>query len=92
MMLRMRNTCSWCLTLFFWVSGALLLQQIWNYQKTLSDPLGSYIEFATMFFVTFYVLALFPIKHYVDWLLRRDFSSPSIGDSTLSQSFPGGEN
>jgi hypothetical protein len=47
------------------------LRQIWIYQKSLSDPLGSYIEFLIMFVVTFYFLVLFPIKHCVDWFLSR---------------------
>ena len=51
--------------------GAFLLLKIWNYQKSLPDPLGSYIEFPIMFLVTFYVLVLFPIKHCVDWFLCR---------------------
>jgi len=46
--------------------GALLLLKIWIYQKSLPDPLGSCIEFAVIFLVTFYVLALFPIKHCVE--------------------------
>ena len=65
-MKRMRKPLSWCAVFIFWGLGALLLRQIWDYQKSLPDPLGSYIEFTVMFFVTFYVLALFPIKHWVD--------------------------
>jgi len=61
----------WCAVFAFWVLGALLLLKIWNYQKSLSDPLGSYIEFTIKFLVTFYILALFPIKHCVDWFLYR---------------------
>jgi hypothetical protein len=61
----------WCAVFAFWLLGALLLLKIWNYQKSLPDPLGSYIEFAVMFLVTFYVLALFLIKHCVDWFLCR---------------------
>lgn len=37
------------------VLGVFVLLRILNYQKSLSDPLGSYIEFATVFLVTFYV-------------------------------------
>jgi len=65
------RTVGWCAVFAIWALGASLLLKIWNYQKSLPDPLGSYIEFAVMFVVTFYVLALFPIKHCVDWLLCR---------------------
>jgi len=47
------------------------LRKIWIYQKSLPDPLGSYIEFSIMFLVTFHVLALVPIKRCVDWFLWR---------------------
>ena len=65
-MKKMRKPLGWCAVLIFWGFGALLLRQIWDYQKSLPDPLGSYIEFTLMFLVTFYVLALFPIKYWVD--------------------------
>lgn len=70
-MKKITRTVGWCAVFAFWAFGALLFRQIWIYQKSLPDPLGSYIEFAIMFLVTFYVLALFPIKHCVDWLLYR---------------------
>jgi hypothetical protein len=70
-MQKIRRTLGWCSVFIFWAWGAVLLWQIWNYQKSLSDPIGSYIEFAIMFLVTFYVLALFPIKSCVDWFLCR---------------------
>ena len=83
-MQKTKKTMGWCAVIIFWVLGAVLLWRIWNYQKSLPDPIGSYIEFAVMFLVTFYVLALFPIKSFVDWLLNRDdLSTPSIGNSTL---------
>jgi len=65
------RTVGWCTVFVFWVMGAFLLLKIWNYQKSLPDPLASYIEFSVMFVVTFYVLVLFPIKHCVDWFLCR---------------------
>ncbi|MGO9373373.1 MAG: hypothetical protein ACLQBD_14865 [Syntrophobacteraceae bacterium] len=83
-MQKTKKTMGWCAVIVFWVSGAVLLWRIWNYQKSLPDPIGSYIEFSVMFLVTFYVLALFPIKSCVDWFLNRDdLSTPSIGNSTL---------
>ena len=83
-MQKTRKTMGLCAVIVFWVSGALLLWRIWNYQKSLPDPIGSYIEFTVMFLVTFYVLALFPIKSCVDWLLNRtDISASSIGSSSL---------
>ena len=63
---KLRKPLGWCVVFIFWGLGAVLLWRIWEYQKSLPDPLGSYIEFTVMFFVTFYVLALFPIKHWVD--------------------------
>jgi len=65
------RTVGWCAVFVFWILGAFLLLKIWDYQKALPDPLGSYIEFSVMFVVTFYVLVLFPIKHCVDWFLSR---------------------
>jgi hypothetical protein len=70
-MQRIKKPLRWCTVFAFWAFGAFLLRSIWNYQKSLPDPLGSYIEFAIMFLVTFYVLVLFPIKRWVDWLLYR---------------------
>jgi hypothetical protein len=68
-MKKMQRPICWCAIFALWGLGALLLLEIWNYQKSLSDPLGSYIEFTIMFLVTFYFLALFPIKRCVDWLV-----------------------
>ncbi len=68
-MKKMQKPLCWCSGFAFWILGAFLLLKIWNYQKSLPDPLGSYIEFSIMFLVTFYFLALFPIKHCVDWFL-----------------------
>ncbi len=70
-MKKRRRPVGWCAVFVFWVLGAFLLLKIWNYQKSLLDPLGSYIEFSVMFVVTFYVLVLFPIKHCVDRILCR---------------------
>ncbi len=70
-MKKMSRPVSWCAVFAVWVLGALFLRQIWIYQKSLPDPLGSYIEFSIIFLVTFYVLALLPIKHCVDWFLYR---------------------
>ncbi|MGO9311712.1 MAG: hypothetical protein ACLQDI_03135 [Syntrophobacteraceae bacterium] len=55
-----------CTIFALWGLGAFLLLKIWIYQESLPDPLGSCIEFAVMFPVAFYVLALFPIKHCVE--------------------------
>ncbi len=68
---KIKRSFGWCAVLAFWGLGALFLQVLWNYQKSLPDPLGSYVEFAIMFLVTFYVLALFPIKHCVDRFFGR---------------------
>jgi hypothetical protein len=65
-MKKMRKPLSWCTVLVFWGLGALFLRRIWDYQQSLPDPLGSSIEFTVIFLVTFYVLALFPIKYWVD--------------------------
>jgi hypothetical protein len=70
-MQRIQKPIGWCTVFVFWILGALLLLKIWNYQKSLPDPIGSYIEFTIMFLVTFYVLALLPIKHCVDWFFCR---------------------
>lgn len=66
-----RALIGWCVAFALWVLGALLLLKIWNYQKSLSDPLGSYIEFSIMFLTTFYILALVAIKHCLDWFFCR---------------------
>ena len=60
-----RELLDWCAVFVFWGLGALILWRIWNYQKSLPDPLGSYIEFTIMFLATFYAMALLPIKHWV---------------------------
>jgi hypothetical protein len=79
-MKKMRRPICWCVVFVFWVLGAFLLLKIWNYQKSLLDPLGSYIEFSVMFAVTFYILVLFPIKHCVNWFLCRcGFSADTNG-------------
>ncbi len=65
-MKKMRKPLGWCAVFIFWGLGALLLWRIWDYQKSLPDSLGSYIEFTVIFLVTFYGLALFPIKYCVD--------------------------
>ena len=70
-MKRIKKPVGLCIVFTFRILGAFLLLKIWNYQKSLPDPFGAYIEFAVMFLVTFYVLALFPIKHCVDWFLCR---------------------
>ena len=54
----------------FWGLGALTLWRIWNYQKSLPDPLGSYVEFTLMFLATFYALALLPINRWVSRMFR----------------------
>jgi hypothetical protein len=64
----------WCVAFVFWGSGAFLLWRLWNFQRSLPDPLGTYIEFTIMFLATFYVLVLFPVKSWVNWL----FSSAGI--------------
>ena len=64
--MKTRRLVCWCAVFAFWGSGGLILWRIWNFQKSLPDPLGSYIEFTIMFLATFYVLALFPVKRCVD--------------------------
>lgn len=63
---KMRKPLGWCVIFILWGLGALFLWQIWEYQKSLPDPLASYIEFTAMFLITFYVLVLFLIKYWVD--------------------------
>lgn len=70
-MKKMKELCCCCAALIFWGVGAILLRQIWNYQKSLPDPLGAYIEFIIMFLATFYILALFPIKRCVNRFFDR---------------------
>ena len=65
-MKKWREFLEWCVVFILWGLGAAVLWRIWNYQKSLPDPLGSYVEFVVMFLATFYALALFPIKHWVD--------------------------
>ncbi len=66
MIRKMREFLVWSAALVFWGFGALILSRIWNYQKSLPDPLGSYIEFTVMFLATFYALAFFPVRHLTD--------------------------
>jgi hypothetical protein len=49
-----------------WAMGAISLWKLWQFQKGLPDPTGSYIEFSLMFIITFYVLMLIPIKYVVN--------------------------
>ncbi len=65
-MKNMRNSLSWGFALVIWFFGALLLWKTWKFQKTVPDPLGSYIEFTVMFVATFYILILIPLKYYSD--------------------------
>jgi len=67
----MRSAISWCAVFALWALGALFLLKIWNYQKSLPDPLGSYIEFSIMFLITCYAFALLPMKHWLDWFFSR---------------------
>ena len=61
-MKKIKNPVCWLTVFTLWVMGAVLLLKIWNYQKALPDPLGSYIELSVKFLVTFYLLALLPSK------------------------------
>lgn len=61
-----------------WGLGAGLLLVIWRYQQALPDPLGAYIKFTLMFVATFYVLALFPIKHCLDRIFSHTGSSTQV--------------
>lgn len=61
----------WSIILIVWLGGAYLLWLVWQYQKKLNDPAGSFIEFSIMFVGTFYVLVLIPIKCGVDRLLDK---------------------
>ncbi len=66
-----RNLLGWCIALAIWISGAVGLWKIWQFQKSLQDPLGSYLECALMLASTFYVLLMFPIRFCVNRLLCR---------------------
>lgn len=73
----MISVLKWTIALALWAFGAFLLWEIWQYQKTLADPLGSYVEFAVMFITTFYGFALIPIKISINNLFgeSRDLST-----------------
>jgi len=60
-MQQVTKSIGWGAALTLWALGAFLLLKTWNYQKSMPDPL----------LVTFYLLALFPIKYCVDWFLCR---------------------
>ncbi len=68
---KIKNPVCWLAGFTLWALGAILLAALWNYQKALSDPLGSYLEFSIKFFVTFYLLFLLPIKRCVNWFFSR---------------------
>ena len=70
------NSVSWGIALGVWMSGAILLWEIWLFQKTLCDPLSSYIEFSLMFVATFYILALVPLKCCARRILCRGRRPP----------------
>jgi len=55
------KSIGWCTAFTFWVLGAFILLKISSSQKSMPDPL----------LVTFYILALFPIKYCIDRLLHR---------------------
>ena len=76
----MRNSLSWGIALVMWVLGALLLWELWQIQKTLPDPLGSYIEFTVMFIATFYILALIPFKYCADKIV---FNGESVSPAFI---------
>ncbi len=65
------KSVDWCAVFAFWILGAFALLKMWKFATSLPDPLGSYIEVTVMFLSTLYVLALFPIKHCVDWIFGR---------------------
>ncbi len=60
-MQRVTKSIGWCVAFTLWLLGAFILLKISNYQKSMPDPL----------LVTFYILALFPIKYCLDLFLRR---------------------
>jgi len=64
--MRKKEFWVWSAAFTIWIVGALILRRVWVYQRMLSDPIGSYIEFSIMFLATFYVFALFPLKRRVD--------------------------
>ncbi len=72
-----KNILSWALSLTVWTAGAIILWRVWIYQKTLPDPLGSYIEFTVMFITTFYIFVLILIKQWMNGLLsiHKEFES-----------------
>jgi dolichyl-phosphate-mannose--protein O-mannosyl transferase len=79
--MKVQRSVGWCAVFALWVLGALLLLKIWNYQESLPDPIGSYIQFTVMFLATFYFLALVPIKRCVYWFFCRCrlFEEPNRG-------------
>ena len=80
--MKIRRPLYWCAAFGLWVSGAFVLTKMWSYQKLLPDPLGSYIEFTLMFVITFYVLAIFLIRHCLDYFIRR-CSFPADADQRV---------
>ncbi|MDR3554970.1 MAG: hypothetical protein P4L55_09470 [Syntrophobacteraceae bacterium] len=76
--MKKKELCCSCAALVLWGLGAVLLLGLWNYQKSLSDPLGAYIQFSLMFLATFYVLAFFPIKECLDRLSRHLEASKEV--------------
>lgn len=67
---RARVSFSWIVSCVLWSAGVFLLWKAWKYQKTLPDPVGSFIEFTVMFVATFYIFMLIPIKCRMDDLFR----------------------
>jgi hypothetical protein len=45
-MRKVLKSMRFCAILALWAQGAFVLRQLWNFQKSLPDPLGSYIEFS----------------------------------------------
>jgi hypothetical protein len=71
---------TWSITLAIWAMGAVSLWKIWQFQKALPDPVGSYIEFTLMFIITFYLLMLIPIKYLANILCSssEELSNPLL--------------
>ncbi len=84
-MKRIKNPVCWLAVFALWALGAVFLLEVWNYQKALTDPLGSYVEFSVKFFVTFYLLALLPIKRCVNWIVSRSGFFEDRDDRSFSQ-------
>ena len=73
---QIRQIVSWVITGIIWGMGAVLLGKAWVFQKSLSDPISSYLEFTLMFVITFYPLVLFAVKSLVNGAILGSHKLP----------------